>query len=99
MGLQSSEEEKEYELALSEIRRQGFTRPSQMSSYIAKNKLGRKYRSISGVVDMSDGELSWDFEGGFRPDIYAMLCEDLGFRDKRNDVWSTGFTPYKDIDD
>jgi len=42
-----------------------------------RNKLGLKYKHISGVVTMKKDGSTWDFKGGFPPDIYADICSAL----------------------
>ena len=92
-----SEEEKQFKQLIEEIKSEGFTESSEVSNYIVNNKLGYKYKSISGYLEMQNDESTWTFDGGFSPEIYAKLCEELGFGNKGTNSKVIGFTPYKDI--
>ena len=56
-------EEEEFRLLVEEIRSHRFTHSKQVSSYIMRNRLGDKYRNISGVVKMELEGNTWDFNG------------------------------------
>jgi hypothetical protein len=74
-----------------------FTEGRQVSLYIMTNKLGRKYRHISGVLEMERGEDAWRFHGGFPPHIYARLCDALGLGQKTSDAKVAGFKSFSDL--
>lgn len=94
---ENREREDEFRRLVAEIEPLGFKQSSQVSAYIVRNKLGYKYKNISGILQMErDGE-KWDFNGGFPPDIYARLCEALGLKHKGSRAHPKEFTPYKDI--
>ena len=48
-------EEEEFNQLVEEVMAKGFTESRQVSQYIMANKLGRKYRHISGVLEMERG--------------------------------------------
>lgn len=88
---------KEFEQLVAEIKSLGFTRSNQVSWYIRENRLGNKYKNISGIVKMQkDGDL-WSFEGGFPSDIYARLCRELELNNQGSYARVVGFKPYKDL--
>ena len=70
-------ESNEFQQLIAEMTPLGFTNSSQVSSYIMRNKLGLKYKHISGVVTMKKDGSTWDFKGGFPPKIYAEICSAL----------------------
>lgn len=57
----------EFEQLVTEIKTLNFSRTAQVSDYIVKNRLGHKYRNISGVLEMKNGTDTWNFNGGFPP--------------------------------
>lgn len=92
------EHAKELYLLLVEMRPLEFRFSAHLSQYIVRNKLGHKYPNISGIVRMENSSSEWNFHGGFPPHIYAIVCDELGLKDKNTDARATGFTPFKDID-
>ena len=90
-------EEEEFEQLVDEMQTKGFTQSSQVSHYIIRNRLGDKYKHISGVLEMANNHSSWKFNGGFPPHIYAKLCNRLGLGNKGTDSKVTGFTAFKDL--
>ena len=90
-------EEEEFNQLVEEVMAKGFTESRQVSQYIMANKLGRKYRHISGVLEMERGEDSWRFHGGFPPRIYARLCDALGLDQKISDARVAGFKSFSDL--
>ncbi|MFN9866241.1 MAG: hypothetical protein ACK568_03935 [Pseudanabaena sp.] len=68
-----------------------------MSAYIVRNRLGHKYKHISGILQMELGGEVWNFNGGFPPNIYARLCDALGLGNQGSRAVPLAFTPYKDI--
>jgi len=75
--LQSEIESNEFEQLITEMTPLAFTHSSQVSSYIMRNKLGLKYKNISGVVTMEKDGNTWNFNGGFPPKMYAQICTAL----------------------
>lgn len=90
-------EEGEFRQLVTEMSALGFTHSSQVSGYIFRNKLGLKYKHISGILEMKLNGNVWDFDGGFPTKIYARLCEKLGLRNQGSKAVPGKFTPYKDI--
>lgn len=78
----SWDELKELYFLISEVEELGFTCSSELSRYIRENRLGYKYRHISGIVTMENNRNTWQFKGGFPPNIYRIVCNilDLGNR-------------------
>lgn len=96
---ESEAAESEFQQLVSEVRRLGFTESKQVSAYIVNNSLGRKYRHISGVLTMRRDDDSWQYHGGFPPEIYARLCHELGLSQQGTNAVPESFTPFKDIVD
>lgn len=85
----------EFELLVAEVQAKGFTRSSEVSNYIVKNRLGDKYQNISGILEMQNSHSTWKFNGGFPPVIYRMLCERLNLGNNETDSKVVGFTSFK----
>ena len=90
-------EDEEFELLVAEMKPKRFTMSGQVSNYIIRNRLGDKYKHISGVLEMENGLSSWKFNGGFPPRIYAKLCDRLGLGNKGTNSRVVGFTSFKDL--
>ncbi len=90
-------EDEEFQQLVEEVMAKGFTESRQVSHYIMTNKLGRKYRHISGVLEMERGEDAWRFHGGFPPHIYARLCDALGLGQKPSDARVAGFKSFSEL--
>ncbi|NLV96091.1 MAG: hypothetical protein GX043_01980 [Desulfovibrionales bacterium] len=91
--------EVEFKNLVNEIRLLGFTHSNQVSNYIVKNKLGYKYRHISGILKMKQGDDVWNFKGGFPPKIYASLCKELGVSNQGTKSKPLAFKSFKEIAD
>lgn len=79
---------------MAEIAPLGFTLSRQVSKYIIANRLGNKYRNISGVVEMAKDGDTWKFNGGFPPKIYAELCAELGLDNQGTRQRAVGFQSF-----
>ena len=90
-------EEEEFSQLVAEMSVLGYTHSSQVSAYIVRHRLGYKYRNISGILQMQLTGNVWNFDGGFPPNIYALLCNELGLRSQGSGAVPGAFTPYKDI--
>ena len=90
-------EDAEFRELLEEVSAKGFTESRQVSHYIIANKLGSKYRHISGVLEMERGDDAWKYRGGFPPHIYARLCDVLGLNQKTSDAKVAGFKSFRDL--
>jgi cold shock CspA family protein len=82
---------------LAEMRPLNFKNSKQLSAYIVKHQLGRKYLNISGIVRMEEQDVRWDFHGGFPPDIYRVICRELCLSNQGTFARAIKFTPFKDI--
>jgi hypothetical protein len=89
------EEEAEFHELVTEMSAQGFSHSRQVSNYIMRNKLGYKYKNISGVVTMEKEGRQWDFKGGFPPKIYARLCSELCLSDQGSTAIAVKFESFK----
>lgn len=87
----------EFQNLVNEIKELEFTHSSQVSAYIIKNRLGFKYKNISGILTMEQNGITWKFKGGFPPRIYAKLCEQLNLRSQRTDAKPIEFSSFKEI--
>ena len=96
---QANLEEDEFQSLLAEMTKFGFTHSSQVSNYIVSNRLGYKYKNISGVVQMELNGTTWNFKGGFPPEIYARLCYELGLSNKGTRARAVAFESFGDIEE
>lgn len=90
-------EEEEFSQLVAEVSALNYTSSSQVSNYIVRNKLGFKYKNISGLLEMELEGRRWNFNGGFPPKIYARLCDALGLGNQGSRATPVAFTPYKNI--
>jgi len=90
-------EDNEFEQLIAEMTPLGFTNSSQVSSYIMRNKLGYKYKNISGVIEMELEGRTWNFKGGFPPRIYAQICSELGLGNEGSHARVVGFNSFKKL--
>ena len=89
--------DEEYEKLLAEISDKGFTKSKEVSAYIIRNRLGNKYKNISGKLTMEKDGREWAFKGGFPTDIYAKLCSDLGLGHQDSGARVIDFESFKDL--
>jgi hypothetical protein len=80
-----------------EIHQRKFQYSSELSQYIANNKLGFKYPNISGIVKMKSQGTSWKFKGGFPPNIYRLVCKILNLSSYGTRARATGFKSYASL--
>ena len=97
MNTQEQIEENEFNQLVDETRSRNFSRSKELSKYIVDNKLGFKYKNISGILEMEGPEGRWKFKGGFPPKMYARLCRELGLGNEGTEAKPRDFTPYKDL--
>lgn len=95
--VQKDIEEEEFGQLVAEMKVLGITESKYVSRYIMSNKLSRKYKNISGIVQMEQDGTLWDFKGGFPPEIYARLCNELGLRNQGTRARARGFKAFKDL--
>ncbi|PSV86351.1 hypothetical protein [Photobacterium leiognathi] len=93
----SSDETMEFEELLREMRPMNFVSSKQLSNYIVKHKLGNKYPNISGIARMSNGEREWNFEGGFPPEIYKIICQELDLCNQGTRSRVVGFSSFASL--
>lgn len=91
--------ENEYKQIIEEMKPLGFTHSKEVSYYIIENKLGEKYKNISGVIKMEKEGNSWNFKGGFPPKVYKRICEDLDLENEGSNAKAIGFESYSNLYD
>lgn len=92
-------EEDEFQSLVAEMTKFGFTHSSQVSNYIVYNRLGYKYKNISGVLQMELNGTTWNFKGGFPPKIYARLCDELGLSNNGTRARAVAFESFGNIEE
>lgn len=92
-------EEQEFQQLVAEIANFGFTNSSQVSNYIVSNRLGYKYKNISGILQMELDGTTWNFKGGFPPKIYAKLCNELGLSNNGTKARAVAFESFGKIEE
>jgi cold shock CspA family protein len=90
-------EEEEFQQLVIEISSFSFTHSKQVSEYIVRQKLGHKYKNISGILKMEMNGEVWKFNGGFPPKVYAKLCCELRLENQGSRAKPLAFISYKDI--
>lgn len=91
--------EREFQQLVDEMKSFNFSNSSDVSNYILKNKLGYKYKTISGELEMHKNGESWKFKGGFSPDIYARLCSELGLSNNGSNATAGKFESFRSLND
>lgn len=81
----------ELALLIMDMKEKKFSLSGDLSNYIVEHKLGFKYKNISGILSMKQDTQEWDFEGGFSPDIYRIVCKELGLVDRGTSARVVGF--------
>lgn len=51
-----------------------FRKSSDLSKYIVEHQLGYKYPDLSGYLELTNGDDTWEFEGAIHPKYYAEVC-------------------------
>ena len=83
---------------LKELGPLGFTHSRQLSIHIIRNELGYRYPNISGIVTMEDdGGTRWLFPGGFPPEIYTIICQELVLANQGTSARAIHFESFQDI--
>ena len=93
----NEKEEAEFISLVAEFEGKGYTKSAQVSKYIVENRLGNKYQNISGVLEMTKNGETWDFHGGFPPNVYAALCRCLNLGNNESGAKPGKFVPFKDL--
>ena len=73
-----------------------FTKSSQLSNYSAENQLGYKYPDLSGYLELTNGDDTWEFEGAIHPKYYAEVCYRLGLDNENSDSIPQSFESYRE---
>ena len=94
---ETRQQRNEYRQLLAEVSAANLRSAKEVSAYIVRNHLERKYSNISGVLDMRRGADSWKYKGGISPRYYARLCSDLGFRQGKSDCYVTGYRSFREL--
>jgi len=95
-GLKPEEADELHQLLI-QMRPLNFTRSKQLSQYIVKHRLGYKYKHISGILRMEDSGTEWDFHGGFPPEIYRIICKELGLSNQGTYARPVKFTAFGEL--
>lgn len=90
------EEDKEINSLVEECIAHNFHESIQVSHYIVKNKLGYKYRLISGYVDFENQTHAWTLKGGIAPRFYKEVCRRLSLANRRSKAKVVGFRSFND---
>ncbi|MBM7070672.1 hypothetical protein JQC92_01265 [Shewanella sp. 202IG2-18] len=93
----SVQKDKEFKQLVNDLSPLKFRTSKELSAYIVQNNLGHHYPNISGVLDMSNGEDSWKYEGGFPPDIYRRLCIELKLESQHSLARPGSFKSYNQL--
>ncbi|MGN1394408.1 MAG: hypothetical protein ACI4V7_10370 [Succinivibrionaceae bacterium] len=89
--------EVEFNQLVNEVSKYNFITSSQVSRYIRENRLGFKYRHISGRLEMKKGRDVWNFEGGISPKYFGRLCKELNLDNNHSLARVNKFTPYASL--
>lgn len=95
-GLSPVESKELYEL-LAFMAPMEFTTSKQLSNFIVNQQLGRQYPNISGIVRMEQDGHEWDFNGGFPPRIYAIVCDELELSNQGTRARPIRFTSFREL--
>ena len=91
---QEKAEEDEFRQLVAEMLPLRFTTSNQVSKYIINNRLGGKYKHISGILQMERDGNMWAFDGGILPRIYARLCDELELGNQYSEAKPGEFESY-----
>lgn len=72
-----------------------FRKSSQLSNYIAENQLGYKYPDLSGYLELTNGDDTWEFEGAIHPKYYAEICYRLELDNEYSDSIPQSFESFR----
>lgn len=93
----SRQEKIEFTALCYELIHKNFKSSPEASIYITSNKLGYKYRHISGYLTLENSEKEWILKGGFPSHIFAMLCYALGLKDNNTSAKPKKFVPFSKL--
>ena len=87
--------EKQIEELVAFFKPMHFRKSSQLSNYIADNQLGYKYPDLSGYLELTNGDETWEFEGAIHPKYYAEVCYRLGLDNENSDSIPQSFESFR----
>lgn len=90
--------ESEFEALVKELSTKGFTQSIQVSEYIRKNRLSKKYKRLSGNLKMEKDGSTYIYRNGIHPKYYKRLCTELNLTDKQSRARVIKFTSNEDLD-
>lgn len=79
---------------IEKLRGAGVNTNTALSRYIVDNRLGEQLPETTGIVTMSDGRDTWAFEGGVSPQLYRVLCKELGLIVPKSGIQARSFDTY-----
>lgn len=88
--------EKQIEELVAFFKPMRFRKSSQLSNYIAENQLGYKYPDLSGYLELTNGDDTWEFEGAIHPKYYAEICYRLELYNENSDSIPKRFESYRE---
>lgn len=88
--------EKQIEELVAFFKPMRFRKSSQLSNYIAENQLGYKYPDLSGYLELTNGDDTWEFEGAIHPKYYAEICYRLELYNENSDSIPERFESYRE---
>ena len=88
--------EKQIEELVAFFKPMRFKKSSQLSNYIAENQLGYKYPDLSGYLELTNGDDTWEFEGAIHPKYYAEICYRLELDNENSDSIPKRFESYRE---
>lgn len=94
----ADEEADELARLLAAMRPLNFATSKQLSNHITSHRLGHEYPTIAGIVEMAEDDEMWDFDGGFPPRIYRIICSELGLSNQGTRARPVGFRSYAEIE-
>ena len=87
--------EKQIEELVAFFKPMHFRKSSQLSNYIVENQLGYKYPDLSGYLELTNGDDTWEFEGAIHPKYYAEVCDRLGLGNENSDSIPQSFESFR----
>ena len=96
--VQEEAEQNEFHQLVEEISVLKFTKSIQINTYIIKHKLGRKYKHISGRLQMRKGGDTWIFRDAIAPKFFGKLCNALELENEDSKATPGEFESNNDIE-
>lgn len=86
--------EHEFNALVEEVKPLGFTESAEVSRYIVSHSLAKKYRNLSGYLELRKDQSEYTFVGGIDKIYYARLCQVLGLGNRNSGAKVIGFTSF-----